>query len=204
MRPPGSSSTRFHSCAKPMDPARRLRVPGRNTVSIDRSFSAVLPLDMRNGGPNLMTLRLLTGPAGTSAPSAEQQAAASALIMRVDDIANWMNAGPTIDENASAEAQQAAMLAFMEWGTARPVHLGRNGDRSCRRNWWEVQPDSAHHGQGAGKVMVPDQSGLSDGHEGQALPAHAAGLVQRPIVLIGQDGRLRAPPAQGRRRERVE
>ena len=126
------------------------------TVSIDRSFSAVLPLDMRNGGPNLMTLRLLTGPAGTSAPSAEQQAAASALIMRVDDIANWMNAGPTIDENASAEAQQAAMLAFMESGTARLEYtLVETGIDLVDEIGGKFNRTVRTTARGAGKVMVP-------------------------------------------------
>jgi len=125
------------------------------TVSIDRSFSAALLLDLRNGGPNLMTLRLLTGPDGKSAPTAAQQAAATALIMRVD-IANWMSAGPTIDESASAEAQMAAMRAFMESGTARLEYTfvetgtdlvdeeGQRFDRLTRTT-----------ASGAGKVMVP-------------------------------------------------
>ena len=126
------------------------------TGSIDRSFSAALLLDMRNGGPNLMMLRLLTGPDGKSTPTAEQQAAATALVMRVDEIANWMSAGPTIDESASAEAQTAAMRAFMESGTARLEYtyvetgtdlVDEDGQRFSRLTRTTAS--------GAGKVMTP-------------------------------------------------
>jgi len=126
------------------------------TVSIDRSFSAVLLLDMRNGGPNLMTLRLLTGPDGKSAPSAEQQAAATALIMRVDEIANWMSAGPPVDESASAEAQQAAMTAYMESGTARLEYtMVETGTDLVDEMGGRFNRMTLTTARGAGKVMVP-------------------------------------------------
>ncbi len=85
------------------------------TTSVESKLTATLLLDMRVGGPSISTVRLATGWEGDSAPPlAEQQRLMMDLVMRSETMANWMSGGPTYDENASFEEQQAAALAHME------------------------------------------------------------------------------------------
>jgi hypothetical protein len=126
------------------------------TLSLDRRFSGALPLDVRSGGPNLATLRLVTGSESGSAASLQQQSAITELMMRVDDIANWINGGPTMDEGSSDEAQQAAMLEFMASGTASIdytlVETGVDLQDEMGQVFDSVRRTTA---KGAGKVMPP-------------------------------------------------
>lgn len=88
-----------------------------DTVSLESHFSTSLPLNMRNGGPNLYTLKYaMTIPQGTT-PTAAQQQELMNLVMN-QEIANWQYAPPGVLEEAS-ETETAEALAEAGAAAAR-------------------------------------------------------------------------------------
>jgi len=83
------------------------------TSSLDWSFSGSLLLDLRSEGPSISMTRLSLE---MDPSSPEFQQATMELVYQTSTIANWMCMGPALDENASAEAQIAQMMAAREAG----------------------------------------------------------------------------------------
>jgi len=78
------------------------------TLDVEQSFSATLPLDMRSPGASLSMTKL------AMAGAAADPTATMDLIMKTDRMSSWMHSGGTMDENASADAQMAAMKAHLD------------------------------------------------------------------------------------------
>lgn len=78
------------------------------TLDVEQSFSAKVALDVHSPGPSLsMTKLAMAG--GTPDPEATMK-----LVMKTDQMSSWMHGGPTFDDDASADAQMAAMTAHLD------------------------------------------------------------------------------------------
>ena len=78
--------------------------------SLDRFLTYNVSLNMRNDGASLSMSRIASN---ANAAGPEVQQAMYDLVMKTDQMANWMDGGPQIDESLSDEAQMAAMQAHV-------------------------------------------------------------------------------------------
>jgi hypothetical protein len=88
------------------------------SISMDRSFSAMWPLDVRLDGPStVLNASYLSGAADGKVPSAaEQMKALQGRMARMSTAANWMSGGGamSLGEDATFEESQAAAKAAMD------------------------------------------------------------------------------------------
>lgn len=80
------------------------------TRSVTLTSSVTLKLDLRNMGSVLAMLRAV----GSDPQSESAQQAVFDLAMRAESMANWMNGGPSLDENATDADMMAVVKAHME------------------------------------------------------------------------------------------
>ena len=98
-------------------------------IDMNRTFSAMWPVDIRSDGPSVVLgSSMLSGGADGSKPSlADQQKMMEGIFARMNTAANWMSSGGAlaVDPDASFEESQAATEAGMKaaMGPARLEYL---------------------------------------------------------------------------------
>ena len=125
----------------------------RYVITLDRSFSTSLPLDLRSGGPNI-SMTKLTAASGGGAPSAETQQKLMELIMRTEDLANWINGGPGTDANGEMDMQAFQSLGDATGKLLHTVEVTGKGLRDESNSLFDMHSLTTLKGEGKVKTAT--------------------------------------------------
>lgn len=124
------------------------------TRSVTLTSSVTLKLDMRNMGSVLAMLRAV----GNDPQSESAQQTVLDLAMRAESMANWMNGGPSLDENAPDAEVMDAVKSHMESsnGPGRVEYtMTEKGDNLTTEMGTKYSLIRTTIGKGAGTVIAP-------------------------------------------------
>ena len=154
-------------------------------IDMDRTFSAMWPVDIRSDGPSMVLgTSMLSGGADGSKPSlADQQKMMEGIFARMNTAANWMSSGGAlaVDPDASFEESQAATEAGMKaaMGPARLEYLRVDIGLGCVNEMgdkFDMITRTTH--TGSGQV-------LAGGGQGITFEIDAAAKTYALILPIG-------------------
>lgn len=138
--------------------------------TLDRTFTGSATLNVRSEGASLSVVKLqLPGPAGPALSTADLQSKLTDLMMRSESMANWIEGGPVIDENASSEEQYAAISRHRDamMGTAKLDFVRTKEGKDLKDEFGTPYTMRARTTMiGAGKIYPP--SGATFEMDGQA------------------------------------